>query len=150
MMKLLKSEKNFDICFSEVDSMGIVWHGSYAFYLEDAREQLARIPQRRNIEGPERHRPREHPSGPASTGPRVAHSGGITPSATDGPPSPPCANFRRSHAEKSALKRLTANMQQDTLFAIPPHQTQQHLQHQPVRPRPDPPKAFRTSAEIAR
>ena len=42
MMKLLKSEKNFDIRFSEVDSMGIVWHGSYALYLEDAREQFGR------------------------------------------------------------------------------------------------------------
>ena len=39
-MKLLKSEKKFDIRFSEVDSMGIVWHGSYALYLEDAREQF--------------------------------------------------------------------------------------------------------------
>ena len=26
------------IRFSEVDSMGIVWHGSYALYFEDARE----------------------------------------------------------------------------------------------------------------
>lgn len=42
MMKLLKSEKKFDIRFSEVDSMGIVWHGSYALYLEDAREQFGR------------------------------------------------------------------------------------------------------------
>ena len=41
-MKLLKSEKKFDIRFSEVDSMGIVWHGSYALYLEDAREQFGR------------------------------------------------------------------------------------------------------------
>ena len=32
------------------------------------------------------------------------------------------------------MKRLTANMQQDTLFTIPPHQPQQRLQHQPVRP----------------
>jgi len=28
--------------FSEVDSMGVVWHGSYLAYLEDAREALAR------------------------------------------------------------------------------------------------------------
>lgn len=35
---LLTAEKIIDIRFSEVDSMGIVWHGSYAFYFEDARE----------------------------------------------------------------------------------------------------------------
>lgn len=41
-MKTLKSEKEFDIRFSEVDSMGIVWHGSYSLYFEDAREQFGR------------------------------------------------------------------------------------------------------------
>jgi acyl-CoA thioester hydrolase len=35
---LLKATKNIDIRFSEVDSMNIVWHGSYALYFEDARE----------------------------------------------------------------------------------------------------------------
>lgn len=35
---LLTAEKVIDIRFSEVDSMGIVWHGSYAVYFEDARE----------------------------------------------------------------------------------------------------------------
>ncbi len=35
---VLQAEKQFDIRFSEVDSMGIVWHGSYVAYLEDARE----------------------------------------------------------------------------------------------------------------
>ena len=34
----LKASKNIDIRFSEVDSMGVVWHGSYALYFEDARE----------------------------------------------------------------------------------------------------------------
>ncbi len=34
----LKIEKDIEIRFSEVDSMGVVWHGSYPLYLEDARE----------------------------------------------------------------------------------------------------------------
>lgn len=34
----LKASKEFDIRFSEVDSMGVVWHGSYPLYFEDARE----------------------------------------------------------------------------------------------------------------
>jgi acyl-CoA thioester hydrolase len=38
----LKSSKEFEIRFSEVDSMHIVWHGSYAFYFEDAREQFGK------------------------------------------------------------------------------------------------------------
>ena len=29
--------KEFEVRFSEVDSMGIVWHGSYANYFEDGR-----------------------------------------------------------------------------------------------------------------
>ena len=37
-MKVLKSSKLLDIRFSEVDSMNIVWHGSYPLYFEDARE----------------------------------------------------------------------------------------------------------------
>lgn len=41
-MKVLKSEKEFEIRFSEVDSMGIVWHGSYSLYFEDAREQFGK------------------------------------------------------------------------------------------------------------
>lgn len=40
--KVLQAEKNFDIRFSEVDSMQIVWHGSYALYFEDAREEFGR------------------------------------------------------------------------------------------------------------
>jgi acyl-CoA thioester hydrolase len=35
---MLKSTKEFEVRFSEVDSMRIVWHGSYALYFEDARE----------------------------------------------------------------------------------------------------------------
>ena len=34
----LKASKLLDIRFSEVDSMNVVWHGSYMFYFEDARE----------------------------------------------------------------------------------------------------------------
>lgn len=35
---LLKASAEVKIRFSEVDSMNIVWHGSYALYFEDARE----------------------------------------------------------------------------------------------------------------
>ena len=38
----MQAEKEFDIRFSEVDSMQIVWHGSYALYFEDAREEFGR------------------------------------------------------------------------------------------------------------
>ena len=41
-MKQLKTSKEFEIRFSEVDSMNIVWHGSYALYFEDAREQFGK------------------------------------------------------------------------------------------------------------
>jgi acyl-CoA thioester hydrolase len=34
----LKASKEIEVRFSEVDSMNIVWHGSYALYFEDARE----------------------------------------------------------------------------------------------------------------
>lgn len=37
MMSLLV-QKTIDIRFSEVDSMGVVWHGSYVKFLEDGRE----------------------------------------------------------------------------------------------------------------
>lgn len=42
-MKELKTSKTFDIRFSEVDSMNVVWHGSYALYLEDAREAFGAV-----------------------------------------------------------------------------------------------------------
>lgn len=35
---ILTVSKEFDIRFSEVDSMNFVWHGSYSLYFEDARE----------------------------------------------------------------------------------------------------------------
>ena len=35
---ILSVTKSFDIRFSEVDSMGVVWHGNYVKYFEDARE----------------------------------------------------------------------------------------------------------------
>lgn len=34
----LTTEKELEIRFSDVDMMGVVWHGTYAKYLEDARE----------------------------------------------------------------------------------------------------------------
>lgn len=37
-MKELRIKKQLDVRFSEVDSMGVVWHGSYVTYMEDARE----------------------------------------------------------------------------------------------------------------
>ena len=40
--KILKASKCFDIRFSEVDSMKVVWHGSYPLYFEDAREEFGR------------------------------------------------------------------------------------------------------------
>ena len=39
---ILKASKVFDIRFSEVDSMGVVWHGAYPLYFEDAREEFGR------------------------------------------------------------------------------------------------------------
>lgn len=38
----LKAEKDIDIRFSEVDSMNVVWHGSYPLYFEDAREAFGK------------------------------------------------------------------------------------------------------------
>lgn len=37
-LPVLTAEKGLDIRFSEVDSMNVVWHGSYPLYFEDARE----------------------------------------------------------------------------------------------------------------
>ena len=36
--KQLTASKEIEVRFSEVDSMNIVWHGSYTLYFEDARE----------------------------------------------------------------------------------------------------------------
>ena len=38
----LTATKTFEIRFNEVDSMGVVWHGHYATYFEDAREEFGR------------------------------------------------------------------------------------------------------------
>ena len=38
----LKTSKEIEVRFSEVDSMNIVWHGSYALYFEDAREEFGK------------------------------------------------------------------------------------------------------------
>ena len=38
----LKHCHELDVRFSEVDSMGIVWHGNYVKYLEDGREAFGR------------------------------------------------------------------------------------------------------------
>jgi acyl-CoA thioester hydrolase len=40
--KELISLKEFEVRFSEVDSMGIVWHGQYAKYFEDGREDFGK------------------------------------------------------------------------------------------------------------
>ena len=42
MSKILTASKKLDIRFSEVDSMSIVWHGSYPLYFEDAREAFGK------------------------------------------------------------------------------------------------------------
>lgn len=38
----LFATKEVEIRFSEVDSMGVVWHGHYAMYFEDAREEFGK------------------------------------------------------------------------------------------------------------
>jgi acyl-CoA thioester hydrolase len=42
-VKVLKAEKRVQVRFSEVDSMGIVWHGAYPLYFEDAREEFGSL-----------------------------------------------------------------------------------------------------------
>lgn len=37
---ILQVEKPIEVRFSEVDFMGVVWHGHYTLYLEDAREEF--------------------------------------------------------------------------------------------------------------
>lgn len=39
----LKTSKTFEVRFSEVDSMNVVWHGSYPLYFEDAREAFGAV-----------------------------------------------------------------------------------------------------------
>ncbi|MFT5183307.1 MAG: acyl-CoA thioester hydrolase [Flavobacteriales bacterium] len=38
--KVLSTYIDINTRFSEVDSMGVVWHGNYVKYLEDAREKM--------------------------------------------------------------------------------------------------------------
>lgn len=38
----LSATKDIEVRFSEVDSMGILWHGSYVNYLEDGREAFGK------------------------------------------------------------------------------------------------------------
>lgn len=38
----LTASKEITVRFNEVDSMGIVWHGSYALFFEDGREEWGR------------------------------------------------------------------------------------------------------------
>lgn len=40
-MKVLKSSLDITVRFSETDPMGVVWHGNYLKFFEDAREKLA-------------------------------------------------------------------------------------------------------------
>lgn len=39
---VLSCSKAFEVRFSEVDMMSVVWHGSYPLYFEDAREEFGR------------------------------------------------------------------------------------------------------------
>lgn len=39
---VLKTSLQLNIRFSEVDAMGVAWHGSYPLYFEDAREQFGK------------------------------------------------------------------------------------------------------------
>ncbi|MDR1672975.1 MAG: acyl-CoA thioesterase [Bacteroidales bacterium] len=41
-MNTLKASRDITVRFSEVDSMNIVWHGAYALYFEDAREEFGK------------------------------------------------------------------------------------------------------------
>lgn len=41
-METLFATKEIEIRFNEVDSMGVVWHGNYAMYFEDAREEFGK------------------------------------------------------------------------------------------------------------
>lgn len=41
-MKVLKSSILIPVRFSETDAMGVVWHGNYLKFFEDAREQFGR------------------------------------------------------------------------------------------------------------
>ncbi len=42
-MKTLSAEINLKVRFSETDAMGVVWHGNYLKFFEDAREHFGAI-----------------------------------------------------------------------------------------------------------
>ncbi len=42
MRKILKHRIEIPIRFSETDAMGVVWHGNYLKFFEDAREQFGK------------------------------------------------------------------------------------------------------------
>ena len=39
---ILQTTKRVELRFNEVDSMGLVWHGHYAKFFEDAREEFGK------------------------------------------------------------------------------------------------------------
>ena len=41
-MTILSATKEIEVCFSDVDSLSIVWHGRYVRYFEDAREYFGK------------------------------------------------------------------------------------------------------------
>jgi acyl-CoA thioester hydrolase len=41
-MKILKSTLTIPVRFSETDAMGVVWHGNYLKFFEDARESFGK------------------------------------------------------------------------------------------------------------
>ncbi|QHI36886.1 1,4-dihydroxy-2-naphthoyl-CoA hydrolase [Kordia antarctica] len=41
-MKTISATKHIEVCFSDVDSLQIVWHGKYVKYFEDAREYFGK------------------------------------------------------------------------------------------------------------
>lgn len=42
-MKVLKASISLPVRFSETDAMGIVWHGNYLKFFEDAREHFGEV-----------------------------------------------------------------------------------------------------------
>lgn len=49
-MKYLTSTLEIPIRFNETDAMGVVWHGNYLKYFEDAREHFGKIYGLENVE----------------------------------------------------------------------------------------------------
>lgn len=42
LKNILQASKRVELRFNEVDSMGLVWHGHYAKFFEDAREEFGK------------------------------------------------------------------------------------------------------------